>query len=122
MQFVAHLARKDALPEIARQLLDLRGDGRLRPSHSLGGAREPAIVDKAAQARDTFDSMETPTELALGMQVVQNRRLKPAMLTNRGLKVWPGALPETFHTDHWRCRYRARNDVIDVIRSAPANG
>jgi isocitrate dehydrogenase len=26
------------------------------------------------------------------------------MITNRGVKVWPDGLPETFCTDHWRCR------------------
>jgi isocitrate dehydrogenase len=29
------------------------------------------------------------------------------MITNRGVKVWPGGLPETFCTDHWRCRFMA---------------
>jgi len=27
------------------------------------------------------------------------------MITNRGVKVYPGGLPETFWTDHWRCRF-----------------
>ncbi len=27
------------------------------------------------------------------------------MITNRGVKVWPGGFPETFCTDHWRCRF-----------------
>jgi len=31
-----------------------------------------------------------------------------AMITNRGVKVWPHGLPETFCTDHWRCRFMAR--------------
>jgi len=30
-----------------------------------------------------------------------------AMITNRGVKVWPHGLPETFCTDHWRCRFMA---------------
>jgi isocitrate dehydrogenase len=30
-----------------------------------------------------------------------------AMITNRGVKVWPNGLPETFCTDHWRCRFLA---------------
>jgi isocitrate dehydrogenase len=30
-------------------------------------------------------------------------RLK--MITNRGVKVYPGGIPETFRTDHWRCRF-----------------
>jgi isocitrate dehydrogenase len=27
------------------------------------------------------------------------------MITNRGVKVYPEGLPETFATDHWRCRF-----------------
>ncbi|MFO7778576.1 MAG: NADP-dependent isocitrate dehydrogenase [Nitriliruptoraceae bacterium] len=27
------------------------------------------------------------------------------MITNRGVKVYPEGLSETFHTDHWRCRF-----------------
>ncbi|MFN3597001.1 MAG: NADP-dependent isocitrate dehydrogenase [Rubricoccaceae bacterium] len=27
------------------------------------------------------------------------------MITNRGVKVYPGGIPETFRTDHWRCRF-----------------
>jgi len=33
--------------------------------------------------------------------------LELSMITNRGVKVWPGGMPETFCTDHWRCRYLA---------------
>lgn len=32
------------------------------------------------------------------------------MITNRGVKVWPGGLPETFCTDHWRCRFLPNGD------------
>jgi isocitrate dehydrogenase len=27
------------------------------------------------------------------------------MISNRGVKVWPEGIPETFCTDHWRCRF-----------------
>lgn len=30
------------------------------------------------------------------------------MITNRGVKVWPGGFSETFCTDHWRCRFMAQ--------------
>jgi isocitrate dehydrogenase len=30
---------------------------------------------------------------------------KLKMITNRGVKVFPDGMPETFCTDHWRCRY-----------------
>lgn len=44
---------------------------------------------------------------ALGTRLEQSAapgwRLK--MITNRGVKVYPDGLPETFCTDHWRCRF-----------------
>jgi isocitrate dehydrogenase len=36
------------------------------------------------------------------------------MISNRGQKVYPGVAPETFCTDHWRCRFMAVNNG-DVI-------
>jgi isocitrate dehydrogenase len=35
-----------------------------------------------------------------------------AMITNRGIKVWPQGLPETFCTDHWRCRFMAQDGMV----------
>jgi len=35
--------------------------------------------------------------------------LKLKMITNRGVKVYPGGMKSTFCTDHWRCRYIAKN-------------
>jgi isocitrate dehydrogenase len=33
--------------------------------------------------------------------------LKLTMISNRGVKVWPNGIPETFCTDHWRCRFES---------------
>ncbi|MDZ7638914.1 MAG: hypothetical protein U5J83_11830 [Bryobacterales bacterium] len=35
--------------------------------------------------------------------------LKLKMISNRGVKVYPNGFPETFCTDHWRCRFVAVN-------------
>ncbi|EPG64822.1 NADP-dependent isocitrate dehydrogenase [Leptospira wolffii] len=35
--------------------------------------------------------------------------LKLRMITNRGVKVFPNGAPETFLTDHWRCRFVSPN-------------
>jgi isocitrate dehydrogenase len=35
--------------------------------------------------------------------------MKLQMITNRGVKVWPDGFPETFCTDHWRCRFMGVN-------------
>jgi len=37
-----------------------------------------------------------------------------SMITNRGVKVWPNGLPETFCTDHWRCRFLAGESPANV--------
>ncbi len=49
----------------------------------------------------------------LGNQLVEmgSDALPLIMVTNRGQKVWPDGLPETFCTDHWRCRYQAHKGV-----------
>jgi isocitrate dehydrogenase len=40
------------------------------------------------------------------------------MITNRGVKVWPEGLPETFCTDHWRCRFLPAGDSASVSHAA----
>ncbi len=51
---------------------------------------------------------DAPEEMAARMQkiVVEGTRLH--MISNRGVKVWPDGMPETFCSDHWRCRFLAR--------------
>ncbi len=38
-----------------------------------------------------------------------------SMITNRGVKVFPEGLPETFCTDHWRCRFLREGDYQEVL-------
>ena len=39
-------------------------------------------------------------------KATESEDLQLQMITNRGTKVWPNGFPETFCTDHWRCRYK----------------
>jgi isocitrate dehydrogenase len=39
-------------------------------------------------------------------EAARGARWELAMITNRGVKVWPDGFPETHRTDHWRCRFR----------------
>jgi isocitrate dehydrogenase len=52
-------------------------------------------------------SGEKADALASQLQPLAGGQLKLQMITNRGVKVWPGGFPETFCTDHWRCRFVA---------------
>jgi len=51
----------------------------------------------------------TPDELGEKFKQVGSNGLELTMITNRGAKVWPEGMPETFTTDHWRCRFMAHN-------------
>jgi isocitrate dehydrogenase len=39
--------------------------------------------------------------------------LKLKMITNRGVRVYPEGFSETFCTDHWRCRFLAKEGVLE---------
>ena len=51
-----------------------------------------------------------PDDLGAALEAVSNNDLAIKMITNRGVKVWPNGFPETFCTDHWRCRFKSSND------------
>jgi len=70
----------------------------------------------------------TPDELAAKLLHV-DAGLTLSMVTNRGVKVWPGGVPETFCTDHWRCRFLAdegrgcdNQRVIALLRGLESAG
>jgi len=48
-----------------------------------------------------------PDALATRLLALAAAPLELQMITNRGVKVWPEGHPETFCTDHWRCRFHA---------------
>jgi len=50
----------------------------------------------------------TPEQLGEAFKQVSGGGLQLQLITNRGAKVWPHGLPETFYTDHWRCRFMAQ--------------
>ena len=66
-------------------------------------------AEKTLVGIDVFvDSTKTADALAEDMKQGENALFELAMITNRGVKVWPDGLPETFCTNHWRCRYLAK--------------
>jgi isocitrate dehydrogenase len=48
-----------------------------------------------------------PDDLAVQLTSLQQRHFTLSMLSNRGVKVWPGGFPETYCTDLYRCRFEA---------------
>ena len=50
--------------------------------------------------------------LAAVLQRLDGGPMTLTMISNRGLKVWPGGQPETFCTDAFRCRFAAPAGVV----------
>ena len=81
-----------------------------------------AFLDWAADDRN-------PNTLGNGLQAAAPEGWELKMITNRGVKVFPDGLPETFCTDHWRCRF-VRTDggptefseVLDLLGGLDAAG
>ncbi|HZI47840.1 MAG TPA: NADP-dependent isocitrate dehydrogenase, partial [Pyrinomonadaceae bacterium] len=44
-------------------------------------------------------------DLGDALGIVNGDGVKLTMISNRGVKVWPGGHSETFCSDHWRCRF-----------------
>ena len=101
-------------------------------SYRAGGieipAPQPRLEKKTLRGVDVFldwDEADRDANL-LGARLERiagdGWRLK--MITNRGVKVYPDGLPETFCTDHWRCRFIpdgrteiAFRDVVTLLES-----
>ncbi len=53
-----------------------------------------------------------PKIIGTKLSEVNAHNLKLKMITNRGVKVFPNGLKETYCTDHWRCRFVALDAKI----------
>lgn len=69
----------------------------------------PKTVEKQLIGTDIFlhwdKSDRDPNVLANYLMAFVTPHYKLTMISNRGTKVWPKGTPETFCTDHWRCRF-----------------
>ena len=55
-------------------------------------------------------------DLGSKLSLMDGDGLKLIMISNRGQKVWPNGHPETFCTDHWRCRFMAEEPNGTISR------
>lgn len=73
---------------------------------------------------DWVESDRDPNVLGKKLEeIAGGGALQLVMISNRGQKVYPDGLPETFCTDHWRCRFQApdesivkHTDIIDLLQ------
>lgn len=88
---------------------------------------EPAVKDRprADVVRELdgvdvflFNNELTPDEIGQKLEAIAGPAFTLAVITNRGVKVYPQGFPETFTTDHWRCRFQSNGEATnhDIIQ------
>lgn len=111
-------AKKVSTSEFADAIIERLGQTptRLKPAHYDKSTGAPAIpqVTRPEPAQKDLVGVDVfvhwphqdPDELAEIMKKAESEgALELKMISNRGTKVWPQGMPETFKTDHWRCRF-----------------
>ncbi|TDB68820.1 NADP-dependent isocitrate dehydrogenase [Arundinibacter roseus] len=86
---------------------------------SYAAAPRPIQISTGSETRqqktlvgiDIFLDWTQGTSQQLGetLTALENAPLQLKMITNRGVRVFPDGIPETFCTDHWRCRFVSKN-------------
>ncbi len=56
-------------------------------------------------------------DLGEALSKVNGDGVKLTMISNRGVKVWPGGHTETFCSDHWRCRFLPESNGGKVVHT-----
>lgn len=88
------------------RLDESKGQIRIKPSTTIFAHKELVGVDVFL---DWTESDRNPEILGKKLEQLSLSNLRLKMVTNRGLKVYPDGLPETWCSDHWRCRFLLPN-------------
>ncbi len=82
-------------------------------------ASKPLISNRAPAKKDLVGvdvfldwNKGSADELGQALQAIETEGVRLALISNRGVEVWPAGQPDTFCTDHWRCRYFAENGAV----------
>jgi len=95
---------------------------KLSPSVLEQGSGKIVIPDyerkqeqKALVGVDVFIDWQgnDPQEIGDALSNQCNPEMKLKMITNRGVKVYPEGLKETYCTDHWRCRFVGKDATTE---------
>jgi len=116
--------KKVSTQEFAEKVISNLGE---RPSHlglsdlekASGKVQMPEYIRKTVHKElvgvDVFLDRQDDDPKTLGdtLTRIDAYKLKLKMITNRGVKVYPNGLEETYCTDHWRCRFIALGHDTD---------
>jgi len=96
------------------------------------GGKELVGVDLFLDWQD--EEGRDPNTLGEILSEINGDDLNLVMITNRGQQVWPEGHPDTFCTDHWRCRFQTPGEgpypgkgithqqIVDLLQRAEVAG
>jgi len=99
----AVVERLGQTPQILKARKYSKGDGAL----ATAAAASKKAPEKELVGVDVFLDWTrgSADDLGVALSEVNGEGVKLTMISNRGVKVWPGGHSETFCSDHWRCRF-----------------
>jgi isocitrate dehydrogenase len=105
----AVVARLGQKPEKLKTV-DYTGSPSQRP---IKYVRKETNIKRELDGVDVFIYSTKPTdEIGKALEKIAGPDFNLKMLSNRGAKVYPDGMAETFCTDHWRCRFLGNNKVV----------
>lgn len=109
---------------IQSKILSVSSKQNSRLAHKRSKAQKEMVgVDVFVHAQDVSADF-----LAGQLSALATSAFNLQMITNRGVKVWPGGFAETFCTDHWRCRFTTssqticHDDIIQLLQALTTRG
>ncbi len=115
----AVIARLGQLPRQLAAMSDAApAGGSAAPAAPLAALYGTPVVVQELVGIDVFLRWDgkQPEQLGRQLEAICGDRMQLKLITNRGVKVYPDGHPETFCTDHWRCRFVAANAVVGVAQ------
>jgi isocitrate dehydrogenase len=111
--------QKVGTKEFAQAVVDRLGQSpqKLKPAAYKSAPKLPKAAAEKAQAVEKKETVGVDVfvdwnggnaeEIGKRVETVSGDGLKLSMISNRGVKVYPGGFPETFMSEQWRCRFES---------------
>jgi len=105
-EFAAAVAeRLGQAPQILKSVRYKPAGSARAQTRSSAGNKGPAKKDLVGVDVFLDWSKGSANELGDALKKLGDDGVRLTMISNRGVKVWPDGHPETFCSDHWRCRF-----------------
>jgi isocitrate dehydrogenase len=107
---VARLGKK---PHTLKPVTYAAGPPQAHAAFKASSQRDPKVDLVGVDIYVNWPSLDN-NKLVTVLQKAAGEPLALTMISNRGVKTWPGGHPETFCTENYRCRFTAPNGVTQA--------